>query len=406
MRDMWAEVFVVFSEEFRRSIRRRSYQVIVAIVPIALLIGVAIVPLVRSATTGRSSQPAPVGYFDESGALSPVNIQGFQQLNSQAAGIQALTEGRIHDFFVIPPDYLSTGKVEWYTSSSGVIPDQNLQTRFENVLRVALVSGKLQPDIAQRILVGSSFARMHVSPSGEVTPGGEDFQKFILPFIFTILLMVSIFMGSGTLLQTVSEEKENRVVEVLLTSVSPMSLMTGKVLALGATSLIQIVVWAGSLVLIGPRIVSQIPNLSQIAIDPLVLLWTLLFFVTGYLLFSAILAGVGSATTTNREAGPITAIFTIPAAVPFYLSAVILGNPTGLAARVMSFIPLTAPTTMMMRVGAPDVSVLETTASLVVTAASAALALFMAARVFRAGLLLYGQRMSLGAVWRALRSAG
>ena len=109
--------------------------------------------------------------------------------------------------------------------------------------------------------------------------------------------------------------------------------------------------------------------------------------------------------TSAKEASPISAIITIPAGIPIWLSSVILSAPDGGLARVLSFIPITAPTTMMQRIGSVDVSNAEVLASLGVTVLAGVVMLFVSARIFRAGLLLYGQRMTLGAVWRAVRQA-
>ena len=119
-----------------------------------------------------------------------------------------------------------------------------------------------------------------------------------------------------------------------------------------------------------------------------------------------ILAGVGSATTSAKEAGPITTMIVLPAGIPIWLVQVILSTPDGGVARVLSFIPVTAPTAMMLRIASADVSNAEILASLAVIVLAGVVMLFASARVFRAGLLLYGQRMTLGAVWRAVRQAG
>ena len=96
----------------------------------------------------------------------------------------------------------------------------------------------------------------------------------------------------------------------------------------------------------------------------------------------------------------------LPAGIPLWFVNVILGEPDGGVARVLSFIPFTAPSTMMLRIGSGDVSNAEILASLAVTVLAGAVMLFISARIFRAGLLLYGQRMTLAAVWRAVRQAG
>ena len=197
------------------------------------------------------------------------------------------------------------------------------------------------------------------------------------------------------------------MVDVLLTSVSPLALMVGKILALGTTSLAQMFIWIASIAIIGPQIVDQIPNAADLKIAPLTLAYVSLFFIAGYFLFAVILAGIGSATTSAKQAGPISTIVTLPAVFPvFAFWTVIVSEPNGGLARVFSFIPITAPMTMMLRIGSGDVSNAEILASLAVTVLAGMVMLFVSARVFRAGMLLYGQRMTVAAVWRAVRQAG
>ncbi|MEE8442205.1 MAG: ABC transporter permease, partial [Dehalococcoidia bacterium] len=204
----------------------------------------------------------------------------------------------------------------------------------------------------------------------------------------------------------VAEEKENRMMEVLLTSVKPVSLMAGKVLAYGVGQLIMIAVWVGSLVVIVPRISDAIPDAPDIPMKLGVLAWVLAFFLAGYFVSAAIMAGVGAMTTKAREANQFAFLVIIPLIVPTQLLILILSNPDGTLARVLSLIPFTAPTTMMIRLAVGGSSVPEILLSLALIILTGVGLLWASARVFRAGLLMYGQRMSLRRVMTALRQAG
>ena len=406
MREAVGEARIVFSEELRRYIRRGSWLIITGLVPAILLLLLVVVPVVRS-LSGDGEEPKPIGYVDLSGELSEVDFPSLTRFDTRQGGIDAIVTGEIKDLFIAPADFLESGDVEWLSQRSGIFAGEGNRDWFATFLTVSLIADRLDPSLLDRVISGADYVRVHVGEDGSVSPDDDDgFSQFVVPIIFTILLMMSIFMGAGTLLRSVSEEKENRMVDVLLTSVSPLALMAGKILALGTTSLIQMIVWIASIAIIGPQIVDQIPNAADLDIEPLTLVYVSLFFIAGYFLFAAILAGIGSATTSEKEAGPITTIVIIPAGIPLWLSNVILSEPDGGLARVLSFIPITAPTTMMLRIGSVDVSIAEVLASLAVTALAGVVMLFVSARIFRAGLLLYGQRMTLGAVWRAVRQAG
>ena len=412
MCDTIAEAKIVFTEEFRRAIQRRVWLIITALVPAILLFLLIAVPVVRS-LAGDDDEPAPIGYVDVSGELvdfgppdssssAPPDLIRFPD---RETGLAALIsdDSEIEHLFVVAEDFLETGNVEWLSTKSGGRSNRN---RFSSFLTLSLIADRLDPSLLNRVVAGADYERVRVDEDGSVAPEDDALNQFLIPALFTALLMFSILIGASALLESVSEEKENRMVEVLLTSVAPLSLMAGKILALGTASLVQIIVWIASIAIIGPQIIDQIPDATKLEIDPLNLAYTWLFFLAGYFLFSVILAGVGSATTSAKEAGPITAMITIPLGIPLWFSNVILNDPEGGVARVLSFIPITAPTTMMLRIGSGDVSNAETLVSLVVTLAAGVAMLFASSRVFRAGMLLYGQRMTLRSVDRAVRQAG
>ncbi len=405
MREAAGEARIVFSEELRRYVRRRSWLIITGFVPAVLLILLIVVPIIRS-IADDDEEPKPIGYVDLSGELSEAGFPNFTRFDTREDGIDAIVAGDIEDLFIVSADFLASAETEWLSQRSGIFAGGGNRDQFALFLTVSLIAERIDPGLLDRVILGADYVRVHVGGDGSVSPDDDEFSQFVVPFIFTFLLMMSIFMGSGNLLQSVSEEKENRMVDVLLTSVTPLALMAGKILALGTTSLIQMIVWITSIAIIGPQIVDQIPNAGELDFAPLTLAYVSLFFIAGYFLFAVILAGVGSATASAKEAGPISAIVLTPAIIPVYLSSVILSEPDGGLARVLSFIPITAPTTMMQRIGSVGVSNAEMLASLAVTALAGVVMLFVSARIFRAGLLLYGQRMTLGAVWRAVRQAG
>jgi ABC-2 type transport system permease protein len=164
--------------------------------------------------------------------------------------------------------------------------------------------------------------------------------------------------------------------------------------------------WVASMALLGPRVSAAIPDLGSINTSPGMIGLMFLFFLGGYALYSLLVAGIGAATTSTREATHIAWLVAIPAFLPLWLRIVMIQHPDGAVATVLSLLPLSGPPAMMLRMGLTDVPALQIVASLVITFGASLLVLRGAARVFRAGLLLYGQRMTLRGVGRALREAG
>ena len=271
----------------------------------------------------------------------------------------------------------------------------------------ALTSADLSAERLERLQDPLNLTRFEVARDGDVAAEeeGQILSFFTVPFLSAWIMVMVIFMVSGALLHSVSEEKENRVVEVLITSVSPLALMTGKVLGLGATGLLQVGIWLVSLAALVPRIVNAFPDIGDIALSPGLAAAIVLFFLAGYFVFAVVMAGLSAATVSAREASSLSSIVLLPALAPLVFSAFISLAPNGVFARTLTFIPFTASFTMMIRIGVTDVALWEIALSLIVTVGSGLALLWLSARVFRAGILTYGQRMSLRGLWLAIRHA-
>ena len=416
---------VVFGHEFRKQVGGKGFLIATLTVPVLLVVLWIAIPVVRgfveddggdsaagsaaSATANEADQPAaakPVGIVVQTTDLA-VDFSQFPEFRVYAetvAGLDDLHSGAIDELFAILPDYIATGHVEHYYSDDA----GGGQRQLGRILRNALLGETQSPEHRQRALARPQFARFTVAENGEVAAerGAAVAVSFIVGQGFAIALIFTLIAYGTILLQAVSEEKENRMVEVLLTSASPLALMTGKVLALGLAGLIQMSVWIAAVILIVPRFASVIPDIGAIPIDLGFLFLVLAFYLAGYAIAAALMAGVGAATTSTSEAGPLSALVIFPLAAPFYAIPLFLTDAGHWLPRLLSFVPITAATSMMLRLASSAVAPGEIALSLALMVATAALLLWLASRVFRAGLLLYGQRMSLRAVWTALRYGG
>ena len=150
--------------------------------------------------------------------------------------------------------------------------------------------------------------------------------SYLVPFAFALLFVISIFVTSGYLLQSVTEEKENRVVEIVLSSVPPLPLMAGKLLGLGAAGITQVVVWVTTVLLALPIVAGRLGGLGDLAPDPAVVLLAVVYFVLGYLAFGAIFAAIGALAPGTREAQQYSGFLGFFAVVPLVVSGLLLGE--------------------------------------------------------------------------------
>jgi ABC-2 type transport system permease protein len=244
-----------------------------------------------------------------------------------------------------------------------------------------------------------------VTTEGAKVSAADVAAGIAIPIVFVAIFMISIFMTSGYLLQSVTEEKENRVVEIVLSSVPATPLMGGKILGLGGAGLTQVAIWTVSALVAVPLLSSQVPDIGPIGLDPTVLLLALTYFVLGYLAYGAIFAAIGAIAPGNREAQQYSGFLGFAAAIPLIVTSLFLTDLSSPLVVALSIFPLTAPTSMLLVLGLSE-SIPWTLvgASLVSLSLFALLATGASARIFRATVLLYGVRPSLRQLMDAVRS--
>jgi len=379
---------LVARREYVRTVRRRGYVFGTLLLPFG--IGVLMVISMFFSTSGFE------GSDQASGTIIVVN----------AAQIEA---GDIDDYYIIGDDFRSSGQVTRIEAASGVdISRMEGQENDEGLLRYVIRDALLreagvEPEEATRILQGVSI--ISITSEGDEVSTADIVAGIALPMVFAIIFMISIFMTSGYLLQSVTEEKENRVVEIVLSSIPPTPLMGGKILGLGGAGLTQVAVWVGATIIAIPLLSSQIPDLGPIDLDPALLILGLAYFVLGYLAFGAIFAAIGAIAPGNREASQYSGFLGFAAAMPFILFSVFLTDLHSPIVLALALFPLTAPTSMLLVLGlSPEIPWMLVGASLTSLTLFAILATFASARIFRATVLLYGVRPSLNQIIGAIRS--
>jgi ABC-2 type transport system permease protein len=260
----------------------------------------------------------------------------------------------------------------------------------------------MDPQTVKRVLAPGQVRQLKVSKEGHEKASGNSFKEvaeFFGPFSMFLLLTMSIFFSSGYLLQGIAEEKQNRVIEVILSSVRPTELLVGKIIGLGAAGLLQVLVYVGFLFF------PAITIFALFHLSLLNLLLSVVYFLLGYLLFAGLMAGTGVLGNSPQESGQLSAFWTLTSVIPMFLMAPISESPNSWLARGLSFFPLTAPVTMLLRVSAAEVPVIDIVLSIAGLVLGIYLSIKGAAKIFRAAALMYGKRPSIREILRWLREA-
>ena len=326
----------------------------------------------------------------------------FIPFKTEAEALAALTRKEIGAVYVVPADYIATGKIVAYDASESIISEGKLsQVPLRRLLVRSLAADQVAPDTVERMLNPLDVKTMTRGPDGAWVEKGIAVlvRRLGVPLGFTMMLLISILVSSGTLIQGVSEEKENRVIEVILSSIDARSLLLGKLLGLGAAGLLQLAIW------LTMALFPLFLFVAGLALSPMIVVLCLAYFILAFLLFGTLITATGVLGTNAKDMQQYGMFWSIACAVPMFFMEIMLREPNGTAAHILSLIPLTAPVTMMLRIGSGAVAWWEIPLTLGILAVSVWIALRFAARVFRTALLMYGKRPTIPEVFRWLRQA-
>ncbi len=281
--------------------------------------------------------------------------------------------------------------------------------RFERVLSNLMASVRLEMSdinlsVDSALTLTRSIDLVVRDTKGESMPF---LTKYFSALVFVMVLFGTILGYGQLVMRSVIEEKNSRIMEVMISSVSPFQLMMGKVIGLGAATMTQVAVWfaMGAALFLLRSSFDIDPSIDRIVFNPVIIVFFALYLISGYLLFSTLFALLGSIVTSDKEAQSLVAPITMLLILPVILGIAVVQEPNSLMARVLSLIPFTAPTMMMMRLVfvVPTLSkyslfsgiVGEALLGFVLVVAAFAGMVWLTSKVFRIGILMYGKRPTL-----------
>lgn len=401
------KTLLILRHEFRHTVKRRGFIVMTLIVPLIALLLIGVFQLI-SGVARPTVEAMTMGYVDELGGFQQYTSQGkitMVRFDTPDEATEALVRGDIKEYFIIPPDYVSTGVINRYTLEKQLAASPATTAAINNFLLGNLLAGKVPEATIARIEAPLNLVTTRLTETGAVAPEQGGYGNFIIPFVFGILLALSIIFSSTYLLQGLGEEKENRLIEILLSSVSARQLLTGKVLGIGAAGLVQVAVWAISAPLLLNLASSSIGGfISTIQLPPNFVVLAVVYFILGYLLFAVISASVGAVSSGSREGQQLIGVFTLPLLIPLWFTSLIMFFPDNPIWVFFAIFPLSAPVEVIIRLGVSAIPAWQLVASMVVLVLSIIGILLLTIRIFRTYLLMYGKRPSFGEVLRSLRT--
>ncbi|HVO28842.1 MAG TPA: ABC transporter permease [Candidatus Paceibacterota bacterium] len=395
----------VITFEVSRALKKKSFW-IASLVPLLAILGVFGI-IYSSARTSQStsaeqaqaaSESSRIAALDDSGLVSPQLLAADHVISepTEAAGIADVASGKLGAFIYYPAE-VSTAGIQVYSQDQGVgqTPYNDLAANLLRESVVASVSAAVSSTQAVRILQGDPPVSVTTYKNGAQTPG---VAAIIAPGLFLAAFMLFFILLGPIIISSTSEEKENRVAEILLTSVKTGDLIGGKAISIIILGVVQGAVIMVPTILAALRYPALVPggiSLGRIPLDPVAITIGALFLVAGFTLFTGLIMGAGSMVPGTNTANRFMGVFVIWIYVPIWALSLIITAPRSAEVAILTYFPLTAPTTVLLRNALGTLSPGEAAVSFVILAATAVLAIWFAIRAFRYGSMEHGRRIGI-----------
>ncbi len=389
---------IVARHELLTNLMRRSFLLATVGIPL-LTIGLLVLVATVTVQFSVSNDIGAVGFADESGLFAGASTDGTSLVaypDAQAAAA-AFEAGELGAYFIIPAGYLAQGQLQLTTRSG--LPAE-LQAEINRFLAAHLSAG-VNPQVAERLLA-PVILELHLQDSNRTIGSEAVVTIFLVPLIFMMIFMLALQSASSYLMSGVVEEKSNRIMELLITSLTPTQLLRGKILGLGILALIQVGIWVMASA-IGLQLGQNLPALSGVQLQGDVVFWAFVFFLLDFFLLAAVMAAIGAVVGSEQESRQISGLFSLVLVLPIFFLTSFITDPNGPIALFFTLFPLTAPVAIILRMGMTSVPPEQILASLAILVVTTLIAAWIGGRIFGWSLLMYGKRPGVRAILRAVR---
>jgi ABC-2 type transport system permease protein len=405
------KTWLIFTYELKTVITSKSFLITLFLIPLVSMVTMLVIGIYGKNTGSVVTQvfnPAPTvtlpdGYVDNAAMIhgfpAEVSADRFLSFPDEAAAQNAVAAGKISAYYIIPQDYIQSGELIYIRKDYNPLSGMSQSTEFEDVLRFNLLNADSQ--LYQQVYQPVQIKQVNLSPEPVRDP--DSGLTFFIPYIVTFLFYLVIMTSASLLMNNINTEKQNRVLEILFSSVSPTQILTGKIIALGLTGLLQTVVWSGTGLLLLRFSGRSLDLSSAFQLPVTILLWGVLFFILGYAIYASLMAGIGALVTNLREASTVTTVVIIPLVLPLMFANNLAQDPNGTLSVVFSMIPFCAPVAMMARLAAGTIPLWQPVVAAVLCAITAWLIVRGVSGMFRAQTMLSGQPLKLKRYLRAFR---
>jgi ABC-2 type transport system permease protein len=345
----------------------------------------------------QAGKTMPVSFAVEPVAIDNRSLDDIKkQLNAR------VQQKELDGYIVLPADLLQSGQPEFHArNTADVFTKGQVQSAINRAVRSErLVEANIDEKLIRRM---SEPVRLRAFAAGDRSGESKGEGSFFLVFGIGLLIYMSVLLYGQFVLGAVIEEKETRIAEILFSSMRSFPLMMGKLIGVSLVALTQLTIWA--LTFIGISIWAAGSSISVPKISPMILLYFGIYFLMGYFIYATVYAVVGSMVTTTQEGGQLALPVVLMLVAGFYLSFSIIRAPSSSLAFWASMFPFFSPITMLVRIVTETPPMWQILLSLGIGFATATGLIWLASRIYRVGMLMYGKKATIPEVMRWVRQS-
>ena len=318
----------------------------------------------------------------------------FVNIDNDQNALSKILDKTIQGYLSVSPNILDSGQVEYYSLSlSNIRQYSNLKNALQNtVVNHRLDRAGIDVSLIKQLNENIGFKTFELDEDGS-SKSGNKIADIVVPMIFVFVLFMIIFTSGQLLLRSVMEERTSRTIELLLSTVNPLQLMTGKILGLGLLGVTQMIIYV-----LTAFIANHYKNWGVLEYSQIPVL--LIYFLLGYLFYASIFAMIGTFFSSEQEAQQSTSIISFIAILPFIFGSYFISNPSSYLTTVFSYIPPLTPFMMIMRIGMGTVETLEIIYTSFLLVISCLLMLKLSGKLFKVTILMYGKRISIKEIYK------
>jgi ABC-2 type transport system permease protein len=402
----------VFKFEFLNLITRRSFLLMIVLVPLIPIVLFTLLGLLNDDQTQTLGQmftsevanPLPIGVVDQSGIVTDfpdwLTNGNLVEVADEDTARQRTVANQLEGFFVISSDYVESGKVTYFKPEINMITEIVQQGTLDELLNYNLMDS--DQDMFLRYTNPVNYTYEYLNPETADTRDQNLVANYVVPYVITMLFYMLILISSSIMINAVGKDKDNKTIEIMLTSVSPMDLFLGKLLGYGAASLLQMLAWGGGVVAFMKLGGQSLAFLQGTSLPNQVMILGIPYFLLGFFLYGSLMAGIGALAPNLREGNSSSFILTMPLIFVLLIINQLISEPNSFFITFLSILPLTSSVVMMTRLAIGMVPFWQIALSFGVLFATVFLVVRGVSNLFSSQTLLSGDKFNMKTFFRTI----